>query len=48
MAQAILRSGSHTWPNLVDIGPSDPPPAFDFEASRLRLAVGLKEGDHLC
>jgi hypothetical protein len=30
--QAILLTGSHTWPNLVDIGPSDPPPAFDFEA----------------
>lgn len=30
--QAILLTGSHTWPNLVDMGPSDPPPAFDFDA----------------
>jgi hypothetical protein len=30
--KAILLTGSHTWPNLVDMGPSDPPPAFDFEA----------------
>lgn len=30
--QAILLAGSHTWPNLVDMGPSDPPPAFDFDA----------------
>jgi len=27
-----LTTGSHTWPNLVDMGPSDPPPAFDFDA----------------
>jgi len=30
--EAILLAGSHTWPNLVDMGPSDPPPAFDFDA----------------
>jgi inosine-uridine nucleoside N-ribohydrolase len=30
--KAILLAGSHTWPNLVDMGPSDPPPAFDFDA----------------
>lgn len=30
--KAILLTGSHTWPNLVDMGPSDPPPAFDFDA----------------
>jgi len=30
--RAILLAGSHTWPNLVDMGPSDPPPAFDFDA----------------
>ena len=29
--KAILLTGSHTWPNLVDMGPSDPPPAFDFD-----------------
>lgn len=29
--KAILLGGSHTWPNLVDMGPSDPPPAFDFD-----------------
>ena len=28
----ILLAGCHTWPNLVDMGPSDPPPTFDFEA----------------
>jgi len=30
--RAVLLAGSHTWPNLVDMGPSDPPPAFDFTA----------------
>ena len=30
--RAILLCGSHTWNNLVDMGPTDPPPAFDFEA----------------
>jgi hypothetical protein len=30
--KAILLTGSHTWPNVVDMGPSDPPPAFDFDA----------------
>jgi hypothetical protein len=30
--KAILLTGAHTWPNLVDMGPSDPPPAFDFDA----------------
>ncbi len=29
---AVYLTGSHTWANLVDIGPSDPPPAFDYEA----------------
>jgi len=24
--------GAHTWPNIVDIGPTDPPPRFDFDA----------------
>ena len=28
----ILLAGCHTWPNLVDMGPADPPPTFDFEA----------------
>jgi CubicO group peptidase (beta-lactamase class C family) len=27
----VYLTGSHTWANLVDIGPSDPPPAFDFD-----------------
>ena len=35
--KAILLAGSHTWPNLVDMGPSDPPPAFDFDAHLKRL-----------
>jgi len=29
--RAILLTGSHTWNNLVDMGPSDPPPRFDFD-----------------
>ncbi|MBN1417816.1 MAG: hypothetical protein JXP34_03520 [Planctomycetes bacterium] len=28
--RAVYLTGAHTWPNLVDIGPSDPPPRFDF------------------
>lgn len=30
--EAILLTGSHTWSNLLDMGPSDPPPPFDFNA----------------
>jgi hypothetical protein len=30
--RAIYLTGSHTWSNLVDIGPTDPPPKFDFTA----------------
>ena len=30
--QAILLTGSHMWNNLVDMGPDDPPQAFDFAA----------------
>lgn len=30
--RAILLTGSHTWNNLVDMGPIDPPPRFDYEA----------------
>jgi hypothetical protein len=30
--RAILLTGSHTWPNLIDMGRSDPPEAFDFDA----------------
>ena len=30
--KAVLLVGSHTWNNLVDMGPSDPPPRFDFDA----------------
>src|SRR5688500_1191223 len=29
--RAVYLTGSHTWPNLTDRGPQDPPPAFDFE-----------------
>ncbi len=29
--RAILLAGSHTWNSLLDMGPSDPPPPFDFE-----------------
>lgn len=28
--QAVYLVGSHTWDNLVDIGPTDPPPRFDY------------------
>jgi hypothetical protein len=28
--KAIYLTGSHTWNNLQDMGPTDPPPAFDF------------------
>lgn len=28
----VYLTGSHTWNNLVDMGPTDPPPAFDFDA----------------
>ncbi|HID76356.1 MAG TPA: hypothetical protein EYP56_10215 [Planctomycetaceae bacterium] len=30
--KAIYLTGAHTWCNLVDMGPSEPPPRFDFEA----------------
>lgn len=30
--RAVLLSGSHTWNNLLDMGPTDPPPAFNFAA----------------
>jgi len=30
--KAVYLTGSHTWSNLIDIGPGDPPPAFDFAA----------------
>jgi len=29
--RAVFLTGSHTWPNLVDMGRSDPPEAFDFD-----------------
>jgi len=30
--KAVYLTGSHTWPNLVDIGAGDPPARFDFDA----------------
>ena len=30
--QLVYLTGSHTWANLVDMGPGDPPARFDFEA----------------
>ena len=30
--ELVYLTGSHTWANLVDMGPSDPPKAFDFGA----------------
>ena len=29
--RTVYLTGSHTWANLIDRGPSDPPPAFDFD-----------------
>ena len=29
--KAILLTGAHTWPIFVDMGPTDPPAAFDFD-----------------
>ncbi len=28
--RAVYLTGSHTWSNLQDMGPVDPPPLFDF------------------
>jgi len=39
---AVYLTGSHTWPSLVDIGPGDPPPRFDFDA----YLKFLKRFDH--
>jgi len=30
--RAIFLAGSHTWANMLDVGDSDPPSAFDFDA----------------
>lgn len=30
--RAVLLTGSHVWNNIVDMGPTDPPPKFDFGA----------------
>jgi len=30
--KAVYLTGSHTWSNLVDMGPADPPKPFDFAA----------------
>jgi hypothetical protein len=30
--RVVYLTGSHTWSNLQDMGLSDPPPAFDFDA----------------
>ncbi len=32
LGKPLYFTGSHTWANLVDIGRSDPPPRFDFNA----------------
>jgi len=32
IGEVVYLTGSHTWANLVDIGPTDPPPQFDFNA----------------
>jgi hypothetical protein len=30
--RVVYLTGMHTWNSLVDMGPQDPPPAFDFDA----------------
>ena len=30
--KAVYLTGSHTWDNLLDMGPTDPPPPFDYPA----------------
>ena len=30
--KAIYLTGSHTWNNLKDMGPTDPPAVFDFDS----------------
>lgn len=30
--KAVYLTGSHTWNNLLDMGPGDPPEKFDYEA----------------
>ncbi|MEW6755781.1 MAG: hypothetical protein AB1505_33100 [Candidatus Latescibacterota bacterium] len=30
--RAVYLTGAHTWDNLQDMGPDDPPSAFDFKA----------------
>jgi len=30
--RAVYLTGSHTWPNLIDMGRHDPPEAFDYPA----------------
>jgi hypothetical protein len=30
--KAVLLTGAHTWPVFVDMGPTDPPAVFDFDA----------------
>lgn len=29
--RVVYLTGAHTWPSLVDMGPGNPPPPFDFE-----------------
>ncbi len=29
--RAVYLTGSHTWPNLKDLGPEDPPTPFDYD-----------------
>ena len=40
--RAIYLTGSHTWSNLQDQGPKDPPPPFDFG----RYLDFLRERNH--
>lgn len=37
--RAIYLTGSHTWSNLQDMGTTDPPPRFDFQAYNVLYEV---------
>lgn len=40
--KAVLLAGAHTWPTIIDMGPADPPPVFDFD----KFLDGLCERGH--
>lgn len=40
--KAVYLTGSHVWNNLVDMGPHDPPPVFNFE----KYIAWMQERNH--